>query len=52
MNSCCICFFSGCAGFAEASSAGGPVEPGVASGPSGLNIKQTHHDQGMQLLKV
>lgn len=36
----------------EARSAGGTVRPDMAAGPSGLNIKQTHHDQGIQLLKV
>ena len=35
----------------EASSACGTVRPGV-TGPSDLNIKQTHHDQGIQLLRV
>lgn len=52
MNSCCICFYSECAGFGEASSAGGPFGPGEVAGPSDLNIKQIHHDQGIQLLKV
>ena len=36
----------------EASSSSGTVGPSVATGPSGLNIKQTHHDQGIQLLGV
>ena len=35
----------------EASRAGGTVGPGVA-GPLGLNIKQTHHDHGIQLTKT
>ena len=39
-----------CPDHGEASSAGGTVLPGVA-GLSGLNIKQTHHDQGIQLAK-
>ncbi|KAM7425299.1 hypothetical protein ABFA07_023255 [Porites harrisoni] len=30
----------------EASIASGTVRPGVAAGPSDLNMKQTHHDQG------
>ena len=48
----CVFFILECADFEEARSAGGTVRPGVAAGPSGLNIKQTHHDQGIQLLKV
>ena len=27
----------------------GTVRPGVAAGPSDLNMKQTHHDQGIKL---
>ena len=36
----------------EASIASGTVTPGVAAGPSDLNMKQTHHDQGIQLLRI
>ena len=39
-------FILECADFGEASSDGDTVRPCVAAGPSGLNIKQTHHDQG------
>ena len=35
----------------EASSACGTVRLGV-TGPSDLNIKQTHHNQGIELLRV
>lgn len=45
-------FILECADFGEASSDGDTVRPCVAAGPSGLNIKQTHHDQGIQLVKV
>jgi len=38
-----------CPDHGEASIASGTVRPGVAAGPSGLNMKQTHHDQGIQL---
>ena len=51
----CICLhvsFLECLDFGEASSACGTVRRGVASRPSGLNIKQTHLNQGIQLLKV
>ena len=41
-----------CPDHGEARSAAGAVRPGVAAGPSGLNMKQTHHDQGIQLLRV
>ena len=44
-------FIVECPDHGEASSAGGPVRHGVA-GPSGLNMKQTHPDQGIQLLRV
>ena len=40
-----------CPDHGRTSSAGGPVRPGVA-GPSGLNMNQTHPDQGIQLLRV
>lgn len=38
-----------CPDHGEASIASGTVRPGVAAGPSGLNMKQTHHDQGILL---
>ena len=51
----CVCLhvsFLECLDFGEASSACGTIRRGVASRPSGLNIKQTHLNQGIQLLKV
>ena len=44
-----LSFIVECPDRGEASSAGGPVGPGVA-GPSGLNM--THPDQGIQLLRL
>ena len=51
----CICLqvsFLECLDFGEASSACGTIRRGVASRPSGLNIRQAHLNQGIQLLKV
>ena len=51
----CICLhvsFLQCLDFGETSTACGTIRRGVASRPSGLNIKQTHLNQGIQLLKV
>ena len=45
-------FILECPDHGKESSASGSVGPGVAAGPSGLNIKQTHHDQGIQLLRI
>ena len=45
-------FILECPDHGKEGSAIGPVGPDVAAGPSGLNIKQIFHDQGIQLLRI